>query len=327
MSYTDVPNSVRSLEQRIRNLEGSEELAIRRRVGMALVVVGQMLPEGAIKGGSAMALRYGRGTRFTQDLDAARVQPLAWFRSDFEDSLAVGWAGFTGRLIEKAAPRPAGVPTAYVMQPFDVKLDYRGRPWCTVKFELGHNEIGDAHEPEYQLADGLAQLFTEVGLETPKPVPVMRVDHQIAQKLHAVSDLAASECATSSTSNCSTTARTWTSPRSTRPASGCSSTGANRPGHRRSRSSMVGATCTRRPSRTWMFSATSKLRSRGATTSSRGSPKRERPGYGGAVTTSAEEVLRLALALPAAACLRLAIRLIESLEVVPDSGKSPERES
>lgn len=61
MSYTDVPNSARSLEQRIRNLEGSEELAIRRRVGMALVVVGQVLPEGAIKGGSAMALRYGRG--------------------------------------------------------------------------------------------------------------------------------------------------------------------------------------------------------------------------------------------------------------------------
>lgn len=74
MSYSDVPTSVRSLEQRIRNLEGTEELAIRRRVGMALVVVGQMLPEGAIKGGSAMALRYGRGTRFTQDLDAARVQ-------------------------------------------------------------------------------------------------------------------------------------------------------------------------------------------------------------------------------------------------------------
>jgi hypothetical protein len=188
VSYTDVPNSARSLEQRIRNLEGSEELAIRRRIGMALVVVGQMLPEGAIKGGSGMALRYGRGTRFTQDLDAARVQPLARFRSDFEDSLAAGWAGFTGRLIERAAPRPTGVPTAYVMQPFDVKLDYRGRAWCTVKFELGHNEIGDADEPEYQLADGLVQLFTEVGLEAPKPVRVMRADHQIAQKLHAVSE-------------------------------------------------------------------------------------------------------------------------------------------
>lgn len=188
MSYTDVPNSVRSLEQRIRNLEGSEDLAIRRRVGMALVVVGQMLPEGAIKGGSAMALRYGRGTRFTQDLDAARVQPLARFRSDFEDALDLGWGGFTGRLVEKAGPRPTGVPTAYVMQPFDVKLDYRGRPWCTVKFELGHNEIGDADEPKYQLADDLAQLFTELGLEAPKPVRVMRADHQIAQKLHALSE-------------------------------------------------------------------------------------------------------------------------------------------
>lgn len=80
MSYDSPPVSVRSLEQRIRNLEG---LALRRRVSMALVVVGQMLPEGAVKGGSAMALRYGRGTRFTQDLDAARVQSLAGFRSDF----------------------------------------------------------------------------------------------------------------------------------------------------------------------------------------------------------------------------------------------------
>lgn len=187
MSYTGAPASVRSLEQRIRNLEGSDGLALRRRVAMALVVVGQMLPEGAIKGGSAMALRYGRGTRFTQDLDAARVQPLARFRSDFEDSLSTGWAGFTGRLVEKAAPLPPAVPTAYVMQPFNVKLDYRGRPWCTAKFELGHNEVGDADEPEYHLAADLVDLFTDVGLQAPKPVPVMRADHQVAQKLHAVS--------------------------------------------------------------------------------------------------------------------------------------------
>lgn len=187
MRYADAPASVRSLEQRIRNLEGDDGLAQRRRVSMALVVVGQMLPGGVIKGGSAMALRYGRGTRFTLDLDAARVQTLARFRSDFEESLAEGWAGFAGRLVEKAAPRPPAVPTTYVMQPFDVKLDYRGRPWCTVKFELGHNEIGDADEPEFQLADDMAGLFTEVGLESPKPVPVMRADHQVAQKLHAVS--------------------------------------------------------------------------------------------------------------------------------------------
>lgn len=187
MSYTSTPTGVRSLEQRIRNLEGDEGPTQRRRVSMALVVVGQMLPEGAIKGGSAMALRYGRGARFTLDLDAARVHSLVSFRSDFETSLAKGWAGFTGRLVAKTAPQPPAVPTAYVMQPFEVKIDYRGRSWCTVKFELGHNEIGDADEPERLIATDLAVLFTEVGLEAPKPIPVMRADHQIAQKLHAVS--------------------------------------------------------------------------------------------------------------------------------------------
>ncbi|HZL05972.1 MAG TPA: nucleotidyl transferase AbiEii/AbiGii toxin family protein, partial [Coriobacteriia bacterium] len=47
---------------------------------------------------------------------------------------------------------------------------------------------GDADEPDYQLADDLALLFAEVGLEPPKPVRVMRADHQVAQKLHAVSE-------------------------------------------------------------------------------------------------------------------------------------------
>lgn len=178
MSYTGPPVSVRALEQRIRNLEGEEGLAQRRRVSMALVVVGQMLPGGVIKGGSAMALRYGRGTRFTRDLDAARAQTLARFRSDFEEALRAGWAGFTGRLVERPAPRPPTIPTAHVMQPFDVKLDYRGRSWCTVAFELGHNEIGDADEPEFHLADDLARLFTDIGLEAPMPVPVMRADHR-----------------------------------------------------------------------------------------------------------------------------------------------------
>lgn len=189
MNYDSAPTNVRSLEQRLRNLEGDDGLALRRRTAMALVVVSQMLPEGAVKGGSSMALRYGLLTRFTRDLDAARIQPLDRFRSDFEESLVAGWAGFSGRLVEKAAPSPLAVPAAYVMQPFEVELDYRGKSWCTVIFELGHNELGDADEPEYRLAVGLVQLFTEVGLEAPQPVPVMRADHQVAQKLHAVSSV------------------------------------------------------------------------------------------------------------------------------------------
>lgn len=187
MRYSDAPRSIRALEQRIRNREGDEGLALRCRREMALAVIGQMLPEGTVKGGSAMALRYGRDARFTRDLDVARVRSLAEFRSDFEQTLAAGWSGFTGRLVERPSPRPLGVPAGYVMRPFDIKLAYRGRSWCTVTFELGHNEIGDAEATEYLLSFEIAELFVEVGLPRPAPVPVMRVDHQIAQKLHAAS--------------------------------------------------------------------------------------------------------------------------------------------
>lgn len=90
---------------------------------------------------------------------------------------SVGWS--------KAAPA-RGIPPAYVMQPFDVKIDYLGRPWRTVKFELGHNEIDDAVEPEFLIAADLVALFTDLGFPAPGPIPVMRVDHQVAQKLHAV---------------------------------------------------------------------------------------------------------------------------------------------
>ncbi len=232
MSYTDAPKSVRSLEQRIRNLEGSEELAIRqtRRQGTrrsrAETPLGSN--QGRQRDSAALwpRLSVHPGSRLFPRAAAGRL------RSDFEDSLAASWAGFTGRLIEKAAPRPTGVPTAYVMQPFDVRVNYCGWPWCTVKFELGHNEIGDADEPEYQLADGLAQLFTEVGLHAPRPVPVMPADHQVAQKLHAASEPGSERVRDLSTSNSSTGARTSTWLRCVPRASGSSSTGDSTPGRR-----------------------------------------------------------------------------------------------
>ena len=88
MTYSTPPPNLRSLEQRIRNLETDDTSSLRRQVTMAMVVVGQLLPEGAVKGGTAMALRYGRAeSRFTQDLDAARIHPLSEFLDDFEASL------------------------------------------------------------------------------------------------------------------------------------------------------------------------------------------------------------------------------------------------
>ncbi len=113
----------------MKNLEGDEFFTVRRRTTMALVVVGQMLPAGAVKGGSAMALRYGGATRFTRDFDAACAGDFESFRADFEERLQEGWSGFTGRLVERTPPQPAGIPLGYVMQPFDVKLDWSfGQP-------------------------------------------------------------------------------------------------------------------------------------------------------------------------------------------------------
>jgi hypothetical protein len=182
--------SVRALDQRLQNVAGKDQvLAYRLRVTVANVVVGQMLPPGAVKGGTAMKLRMGEsGSRFTPDLDTARRESQAEFIEAFEDSLAAGWHGFTGRLIARAAPTPARVPRPYIMQPYEVKLAFHGRSWHTVKLELGHNEIGDADDPVYLLAHDIARLFADVGLPEPAPIPVMRADHQIAQKLHACTD-------------------------------------------------------------------------------------------------------------------------------------------
>lgn len=179
--------SVRALNQRLQNVAAKDQtLAYRLRVTVANVVVGQLLPPGAVKGGTAMKIRLGdHASRFTPDLDAARRHSLTQFIEAFEDSLATGWCGFTGRLIARPPAKPAGVPPPYVMQPYEVKLAFHSSSWHTVKLELGHNEIGDADDPIYLIADDIVQLFGDLGLPEPAPIAVMRTNHQIAQKLHA----------------------------------------------------------------------------------------------------------------------------------------------
>lgn len=102
--------SVRALDQRLQNVAGKDQtLAYRLRVTVANVVVGQMLPPGVVKGGTAMKIRLGEsGSRFTPDLDTARQESLSRFVEAFEDSLATGWHGFTGRLIASGAEAGRG---------------------------------------------------------------------------------------------------------------------------------------------------------------------------------------------------------------------------
>lgn len=199
------PPNLTSLQARIRNHAGSEAAALNARRTIALIVLGQILLScetaetpsravAAIKGGTAMRLRYGPSkSRFSSDFDAARAQDLNTFLATFTKALTKGWGGFTGDVKEsRSKARPDGVPEGYIMVAYDVKLKYKGalrmaKPFLTVRLEIGADELGDTVNPPRILDSDVVALFTAIGLPTPVPVPVIGDDHQIAQKLHAVS--------------------------------------------------------------------------------------------------------------------------------------------
>lgn len=182
------PNSVSNLARAIRRYCAGKNDDIRLARAMADVVLGQMLPDGVVKGGSSLMFRYGGDfTRYTRDVDTARTVELGAYLEMLRARLEAGWNGFTGKITEVEPPSPANIPKPYLMLPYDVKLQYCGRAWMTVRIEIGHNEIGDADEAEFKLPEDIAEAFEALGFLRPDAIPVMGVAHQIAQKLHAAS--------------------------------------------------------------------------------------------------------------------------------------------
>ena len=181
------PNTCTNLIKAINRIAGRERDSLRLSRALANVIVAQMLPDGVVKGGSSLMFRYGGlRSRYTRDMDTARVMSLDDYLDRLEAGLVAGWNGFTGRLVRIRQAHPVGVPQDYVMNPCDIKLAYNGRAWLTVRIEIGHNEIGDADECEMELPRDMVDLFLELGFPSPKPIPVMKLPYQIAQKLHAV---------------------------------------------------------------------------------------------------------------------------------------------
>ena len=139
MAEVKTPNSRRNLDEAIKRAHGEDYL--RARTAMANAIVGQLLPEGVVKGGSALKLRFGNtATRSTTDLDTARVHDIDTVIGNIETRLAEGWCGFTGRVVSRSPAHPKDVPEQYVMQPFDVKLLYNGKSWLTAPLEVGHDK-------------------------------------------------------------------------------------------------------------------------------------------------------------------------------------------
>jgi hypothetical protein len=132
--------------------------------------------------------RYGGAvTRYTKDVDTARLVELEAYLESLRLKLAEGWNGFTGKIVDVEPPSPPNVPKPYLMMPYDIKLQYLGKSWMTVRIEVGHNEIGDADAFETMLPDDIAAVFVDLGFPKPNEIPVMKLSYQVAQKLHAVS--------------------------------------------------------------------------------------------------------------------------------------------
>jgi hypothetical protein len=113
------PNSMRHLDDAIRRAcGGSTERFIHARTIMANALVASMLPDGVIKGGSALKMRFGdAATRFTTDLDTASATNPELYALKLSERLMVGWEGFSGRVVEREPASPDGIPEEYVMQP------------------------------------------------------------------------------------------------------------------------------------------------------------------------------------------------------------------
>ena len=185
---TKKPKSLRHLDDAIRRVCGSSpEEYVRTRTLMANAIVAQMLPDGVVKGGSAIKMRFGNTTtRFTTDLDTATASDPAVYVEKLGIALARGWEGFTGRVVARDPAQPKDVPSEYVMQPFDIKLSYNGKPWCTVPLEVGHNEVGDTVEIDWIRLTDAEKIFSKLGFPALGMAPLMPLAHQVAQKLHVL---------------------------------------------------------------------------------------------------------------------------------------------
>ena len=189
MSDVKLPLSRRHLDIAIERLTPRFGEAQRIRRAVANTIVAQLMPDCVIKGGSSLKFRYGDiATRVTKDMDAAQGADLDTFIARLDEALHGGWSGFTGHVVRREPATSTDVPPAYVMHPFDVKLEYNHKPWVTVRLEMGANEVGDTLEADYALAPDIAEMFAALGLPQPKPVPLMKLNHQVAQKLHGLTD-------------------------------------------------------------------------------------------------------------------------------------------
>jgi hypothetical protein len=132
-----------------------------------------------LKGGAAMELRLGLSARASKDYDAAFRARAANMLDALDRALAEDWHGFQ---LQRTEPEPVRETSAVRM---DVSLAYKGKAWGTVQLEVAPAEGESGREIDRVPARPL----DSVQIEGPKRIACVSVRYQIAQKLHACTEV------------------------------------------------------------------------------------------------------------------------------------------
>ncbi|UOD82270.1 nucleotidyl transferase AbiEii/AbiGii toxin family protein [Paenarthrobacter ureafaciens] len=210
MSAAAPPLTHAQLEARLE--EAALDLGVtaaRVRRMLCTLIVSQMLPEAvAVKGGMGIKLRMGEtGTRATSDLDVSSGQRGVDFEESFREQLAQGWGevppskgalrkdpgapnrvAFTAALKPQELHDPGLSRPQYVMHPYRVTLSFLGREWAAIDVEVSDPEIEPHAHARLDVDGELIELSSRFGFGELRPVQVIDLEHQIAQKIHSLTD-------------------------------------------------------------------------------------------------------------------------------------------
>lgn len=176
-----------------RSDTGVEATAGRLRRLVAVSALAEILdslddgsPRLAFKGGASMEIRFGVAARASRDVDALTDVGFDEAFTEIAARLRQGWEGFTGRLTDRTEMTRAGIIPP--PQRCKIKLAYLDKPFATIDFELGRAEAGS-----FELLEQIPNAIDldRVQLGPSGAVVVLGLHYQIAQKLHACTEIPA----------------------------------------------------------------------------------------------------------------------------------------
>ena len=132
-----------------------------------------------VKGGVAMELRLRHGARATRDLDMVFLGDPDQLLVALDAALAEPYSLFS---FERGPAEPIGTTQS---RRLEVKVAFNGRSWATVRLEISPPE-GQAGN-ELEILDAIS--IEDFGLIGPDKVRCLSIRYQVAQKLHACTEI------------------------------------------------------------------------------------------------------------------------------------------